>query len=63
MAIRSGGSICPEEEEAGVQRFEASAEIFKGVRVVAVRGELDIATSPQVRECSAMLQLTRPYRW
>jgi len=41
---------CPEEEEAGVQRFEASAEIFKGVRVVAVRGELDIATSPQVRE-------------
>jgi anti-sigma B factor antagonist len=33
-----------------MQRFEASAEIFKGVRVVAVRGELDIATSPQVRE-------------
>jgi anti-sigma B factor antagonist len=37
----------------GVQRFEASAEIFNGVRVVAVRGELDIATSPQVRELLA----------
>jgi anti-sigma B factor antagonist len=42
-----------EEEEVGVQRFEASAEIFNGVRVVAVRGELDIATSPQVRELLA----------
>jgi anti-sigma B factor antagonist len=50
LATRSGGSIAREEEEAGVQRFEASAETFKGVRVVAVRGELDIATSPQVRE-------------
>ena len=37
----------------GVQRFEAIAEIFNGVRVVAVRGELDIATSPQVRELLA----------
>jgi anti-sigma B factor antagonist len=42
-----------EEEEVGVQRFEASAEIFNGVPVVAVRGELDIATSPQVRELLA----------
>ena len=39
----------------GVQRFEASAEIINGVRVVAVRGELDIATSPQVRELLADL--------
>ena len=39
----------------GVQRFEASAEIFNGVRVVAVRGELDIATSPQVRALLADL--------
>ena len=37
----------------GVQRFEANAEIINGVRVVAVRGELDIATSPQVRELLA----------
>lgn len=37
----------------GVQRFEASAEIFNGVRVVSVCGELDIATSPQVRELLA----------
>ena len=37
----------------GVQRFEASAEIFNGVRVVAVHGELDIATSPRVRELLA----------
>jgi anti-sigma B factor antagonist len=31
-------------------RFETATEIVNGVRVVAVRGELDIATSPQVRE-------------
>ena len=31
-------------------RFETTAEIIDGVRVVAVRGELDIATSPRVRE-------------
>jgi anti-sigma B factor antagonist len=37
------------EEEVGV-RFETTAEVVNGVRVVAVRGELDIATSPQVRE-------------
>ncbi len=37
----------------GVQRFEAIAEIVDGVRVVVVRGELDIATSPQVRELLA----------
>jgi anti-sigma B factor antagonist len=37
----------------GVQRFKATAEIVNGVRVVAVRGELDIATSPQVRELLA----------
>ena len=42
-----------EEEEVGVQRFEVNAEIINGVRVVAVRGELDIATSPQVRELLA----------
>ena len=34
----------------GVQRFEASTEIVNGVRLVSVCGELDIATSPQVRE-------------
>ncbi len=33
-----------------VRRFETTAEIVGGVRVVAVRGELDIATSPQVRD-------------
>jgi anti-sigma B factor antagonist len=33
-----------------VQQFETTAEIISGVRVVTVRGELDIATSPQVRE-------------
>ena len=32
------------------ERFETIAEIVNGVRVVSVRGELDIATSPQVRE-------------
>jgi anti-sigma B factor antagonist len=37
----------------GVQPFEATAEIFNGVRVVAVRGELDIATSPHVRDLLA----------
>jgi anti-sigma B factor antagonist len=37
----------------GVQPFDATAEIFNGVRVVAVRGELDIATSPQVRDLLA----------
>ena len=37
----------------GVQPFEATAEIFNGVRVVAIRGELDIATSPQVRDLLA----------
>jgi anti-sigma B factor antagonist len=37
------------EEEVSVQ-FETTAEIVNGVRVVAVRGELDIATSPAVRE-------------
>ena len=41
----------------GVQPFEATAEIFNGVRVVAVRGELDIATSPQVRELLADVAL------
>ena len=33
-----------------MRRFETTAEIVSGVRVVAVRGELDIATSPGVRE-------------
>jgi anti-sigma B factor antagonist len=37
----------------GVQRFEANAEIVNGVRVVVVCGELDIATSPEVRELLA----------
>jgi anti-sigma B factor antagonist len=32
------------------ERFETTAEIVHGVRVVSVRGELDIATSPQVGE-------------
>ena len=46
----------------GVQRFEATAEIFNGVRVVAVRVELDIATSPQVREllADAAMDQARP---
>src|SRR4051794_36178972 len=30
--------------------FEATERIDTGVRVVVIRGELDIATSPQVRE-------------
>jgi anti-sigma B factor antagonist len=34
----------------GVQRFEATTEMLEGVCVVVVRGELDIATSPQFRE-------------
>jgi anti-sigma B factor antagonist len=38
------------KEEVSVQQFETTAEIISGVRVVTVRGELDIATSPQVRE-------------
>ena len=33
-----------------MRRFETTAEVVSGVRVVAVRGELDIATSPGVRE-------------
>jgi anti-sigma B factor antagonist len=33
----------------GVQRFEVTNEIVDEVRVVAIRGELDIATSPGVR--------------
>jgi anti-sigma B factor antagonist len=32
-----------------VQRFETTVSIVDGVRVVAIRGELDIATSPSVR--------------
>ena len=44
----------------GVQRFEAIAEIFDGVRVVVVRGELDIATSPQVRELLADAPMDEP---
>jgi anti-sigma B factor antagonist len=49
----SGGpaaQVLLEEEEVSVQQFETTAEVVSGVRVVAVRGELDIATSPQVRE-------------
>ena len=42
--------ILLKEEEVSVRRFETTAEIVGGVRVVAVRGELDIATSPQVRD-------------
>jgi len=30
--------------------FEATERIDRGVRIVAIRGELDIATSPGVRE-------------
>ena len=37
-------------EVVRVQQFETTAEIVGEVRVVTVRGELDIATSPQVRE-------------
>jgi anti-sigma B factor antagonist len=33
-----------------VEPFETTAEIVNGARVVSVRGELDIATSPQVRD-------------
>lgn len=33
----------------GLQRFEITVEIVDGVRVIAIRGELDIATSPGVR--------------
>jgi anti-sigma B factor antagonist len=36
-----------------VQRFEATNEYLEGVRVVAVRGELDIATSSRVRKLLA----------
>jgi anti-anti-sigma factor len=42
--------ILLEEEAVSPKRFETTAEIVNGVRVVSVRGELDIATSPQVRE-------------
>jgi len=49
----SGGpafQILLNEETASVQRFETTAEIVGEARVVTVRGELDIATSPQVRD-------------
>jgi anti-sigma B factor antagonist len=31
-------------------RFEATERIITGVRIVEIRGELDIATSPRVRD-------------
>jgi anti-sigma B factor antagonist len=43
-------NLLQEEQQLGVQRFETTAENVNGVWVVAVRGELDIATSPRVRE-------------
>jgi anti-sigma B factor antagonist len=36
-----------------VQRFEATNEFLEGVRVVGMRGELDIATSSRVRKLLA----------
>jgi len=36
-----------------VQRFEVTADLTNGVRVVVVRGELDIATTPRLRELLA----------
>jgi anti-anti-sigma factor len=33
-----------------VERFEATEMTVKGVRLVAIGGELDISTSPRVRE-------------
>ncbi len=33
-----------------VRRFETTVGVVGGARVVAIRGELDIATSPRVRE-------------
>ena len=45
----------------GVQQFEATAEMLDGVLVVAVRGELDISTSPQVRELLAEAPMDRAY--
>jgi anti-sigma B factor antagonist len=50
MAERQLKTFLRGEATLGVQRFETTAEIVNGVRVVAVRGELDIATSPRVRE-------------
>jgi anti-sigma B factor antagonist len=45
----------------GVQQFEATAEVVDGVLVVAVRGELDISTSPQVRELLADVPTDQAY--
>jgi anti-sigma B factor antagonist len=40
-------------EELSGQRFEATNEFLEGVRVVAVRGELDIASSTRIRKLLA----------
>jgi len=42
--------------------FQASERILNGVRIIAIDGELDIATSPQVRELldSAAKDVERP---
>ena len=45
----------------GVQQFEATAEVVNGVLVVAVRGELDISTSPQVRKLLADVPTDQAY--
>jgi anti-sigma B factor antagonist len=50
MAERELETIIREGDLAlGVQRFEVTDEIVDEVRVVAIRGELDIATSPGVK--------------
>ena len=42
-----GGRV---EEEMSQQPFEATETVIRGVWVITIAGELDIATSPRVRE-------------
>jgi anti-sigma B factor antagonist len=49
----SGGAAAIESEDWGVmeQAFRIEEQVERGVPVVAVIGEIDVATAPQLREC------------
>jgi anti-sigma B factor antagonist len=49
MAERELETVPGGDSSLGVQRFETTVENVDGACVVAIRGELDIATSPGVR--------------